>query len=787
MLCHNCQHTNHITDNCKWLGKPKCGKCGWFGHIAAECRRGQKRKANDGGGGKWKQPRKEQAHHAAENGSNNDGGDLSDNNDNDMAFLAQEGAETCNFDNYSLNVEENGKTLSHYDWLADCATTSHITNMRDAFTTFQPLTKSVSGVGNAQACTQGRGTVKVKTKVNDKEFQLTLKDVLYIPNNPQNLLSLGRWDKAGDNHHGGQGLLTMNTKDGEPVIKGTQISNHLYKLNNFTIQQRGELIPTPTTVVPQTFNTTDSSKGWEVWHCRFWHLGKSSIYNLYKKQLVTSLDIDLQSPKYDCKTCTVANQTVKPFLTVSEKTPIKPGEVTHVDLWSKYSSPSIHGNYYFHTFLDDSTRRPTVRFLKHKHEAAQAIKDHVAHLRACRMHPNAFRCDEGWEFVNENLIQWLREQGIELQITAPYSSFQNGAAEHLNRTLVELAGAMLLGQQVPTFLWEYAIQHAAYLRECALAAATPGMTPYEAWHGMKPDVSHLREFGSPVYVLLQGRNVKPKLLPRSKQQIFVGFDSGSKSIKYYNPETRRVLTSRNYQFLSNLPKETGMPEPILVELPPTMLREGEHDDGNNDTLQLGSQHNKRKRQYEEPNQGEDTKPTNTEPPQRKLRTKTPVNYRHLNDPFSDEEDEDETYRAYSATIYQAVLGTDDPKTLHEARTFDDWPKWEKAIHVELDQLECFRTWKLVDCPSDAILIPNKWVFLKKYNKQGELTKHKARLVVKGCAQRPGFDYADTFSSVVRLETIRVILSIVPAKKLKIHQMDVKGAYLNGILKEKVYM
>jgi len=167
--------------------------------------------------------------------------------------------------------------------------------------------------------------------------------------------------------------------------------------------------------------------------------------------------------------------------------------------------------------------------------------------------------------------------------------------------------------------------------------------------------------------------------------------------------------------------------------------------------------------------------------------KTPVNYWHLNDPFSDEEDEDEMYCAYSATIYQAVLGTDDPKTLHKAMTFNDWPEWEMAIRIKLDQLEHFRTRKLVNCPSDAIPIPNKWVFLKKYNKQGELTKQKAHLVVKGCAQRPGFDYTVTFSPVVRLETIWAILSIVPAKKLKIHQMDVKGAYLNGLLKEKVYM
>ena len=162
-----------------------------------------------------------------------------------------------------------------------------------------------------------------------------------------------------------------------------------------------------------------------------------------------------------------------------------------------------------------------------------------------------------------------------------------------------------------------------------------------------------------------------------------------------------------------------------------------------------------------------------------------MNYEHLHDPFSDKEDE--AYHVYATTIYQAILGTDDPKTLREARSFDDRSEWEKAIHVELDQLKKFGTWKLVECPSNTIPIPNKWVFLKKYNKEGELTKYKARLVVKGCAQQPGFNYSDTFSLVVRLETIRAILSIVPTTKLKMHQMNVKGAYLNSILKEKVYM
>ena len=96
-------------------------------------------------------------------------------------------------------------------------------------------------------------------------------------------------------------------------------------------------------------------------------------------------------------------------------------------------------------------------------------------------------------------------------------------------------------------------------------------------------------------------------------------------------------------------------------------------------------------------------------------------------------------------------------------------------------------WKLVDKLKDTIPIWNKFVFDKKRNKAGIITKYKARLVAKGCSQRPGYDYQETFSPVVQMETVRAILSLVPSKKLKIQQMDVKGAYLNGILKEKVYI
>ena len=105
----------------------------------------------------------------------------------------------------------------------------------------------------------------------------------------------------------------------------------------------------------------------------------------------------------------------------------------------------------------------------------------------------------------------------------------------------------------------------------------------------------------------------------------------------------------------------------------------------------------------------------------------------------------------------------------------------------MDQLWEKGTWKLIDPPEDAILLTNKWVFVKKKDREGKIIKFKARLVAKGCAQRPGHDYLETHSPVVRLETIRALLLIATQEKLLIQQMDVKGAYLNGYLKETIYM
>ena len=342
MLCNNCKLTSHKTDDCCWLGKSKCDKCGWFSHIGPDCHRQSKRKNDEKGEKPNKKPKTETVNQITEIDDDKE-------NNNKITFTVDE--EAYNFDQFTP-CDGNDERLMFYDWLADSATTSHVTNMRDSYTTFTPLTKTVSSVGNAQAHAEGKGTVTIKTKVKDKEFQLTLTDVLYIPTNPQSLLSLGRWDKSGGIYHGGQGNLLMNTINSDTVATGTRINNHLYRLDNFIIQGLGMAILKQTT---HTFNALEPKTSWETWHRRFGHLGISSLQTLLDKKLVTSLDIDLRSPKYDCKACTEAKQHAAPYPKAATMTVTNLGELTYTDLWGKYPVQSIHGNQYFHTFLDDKS------------------------------------------------------------------------------------------------------------------------------------------------------------------------------------------------------------------------------------------------------------------------------------------------------------------------------------------------------------------------------------------------------------------------------------------------
>ena len=106
---------------------------------------------------------------------------------------------------------------------------------------------------------------------------------------------------------------------------------------------------------------------------------------------------------------------------------------------------------------------------------------------------------------------------------------------------------------------------------------------------------------------------------------------------------------------------------------------------------------------------------------------------------------------------------------------------------EIKPIEKNDTFELTTLPKGYKPIGVKWVYKIKKNAKGEVKKYKARLVSKGYSQEAGIDYDEVFAPVARLETVRLIISLAAQNRWKIHQMDVKSAFLNGVLEEEVYI
>jgi hypothetical protein len=107
--------------------------------------------------------------------------------------------------------------------------------------------------------------------------------------------------------------------------------------------------------------------------------------------------------------------------------------------------------------------------------------------------------------------------------------------------------------------------------------------------------------------------------------------------------------------------------------------------------------------------------------------------------------------------------------------------WVNARHEELENFERNQVWTLVVPLRDVNVIGTKWVFKNKQGEDGEVVRNKARLVAQGYSQVEGLDFGETFAPVARLEAIRILLAFAMSKGFKLYQMDVKSAFLNGVI------
>ncbi|KAL0435451.1 UNVERIFIED_CONTAM: Retrovirus-related Pol polyprotein from transposon TNT 1-94 [Sesamum radiatum] len=412
---------------------------------------------------------------------------------------------------------------------------------------------------------------------------------------------------------------------------------------------------------------------------------------------------------------------------------------------------------YFVTFIDDASRFCYVYLLHSKDEALDKFKTYKTEVE---LQQNSLikrlRTDRGGEYIDPSYFQSV---GIIHETTAPYTPQQNGVSERKNRVLKEMVNSMLSYSGLSDGFWGEAMLTACYLLN-KVPNKRNKVTPYELWYKKKPNLNYLRIWGCRAVVRLPEPK-KKSLGERGIDCIFIGYAEHSKAYRFYvivpNDfiSVNTVIESRDAIFDETRFSSIPRPKEIIPSTTGT----------NKET--------------------ESFKVTPDEP--MKLRKSKRVRKPKLFGPdfqlYIIEGSRDEV-----STLYPYCFNVeDDPKTFDEAMKSQDVAFWKEAINDEMDSIMGNNTWVLADLPPGCKPLGCKWIFKKKMKVDGIIEKFKARLVIQGFRQKPGIDYFDTYAPVARISTIRLLIALASIHSLVIHQMDVKTAFLNGDLDEKVYM
>ncbi|GKV31343.1 hypothetical protein SLEP1_g40039 [Rubroshorea leprosula] len=598
-------------------------------------------------------------------------------------------------------------------WYVDSGCSNHMTGNINLFINLdKSMSKTITmGDGTIREA-QGKGMVKL-----DEHGKNCIDDVLFVPHLDSNLLSVGQFMMDG------YSLVFENMacyvyKDGtkkELLIKVPMAKNKCFPL---------------TLDCESALNVTLHDENW-LWHHRYGHLNFQGLVHLSKQNLVLGLPI-IEQVDGVCESCVYGKQHRDAFPKGKARRALKPAELIHADVCGSMNTLSLNKSMYFIVFVDDFSRLTWVYFAKEKSDAFPIFKKFKALVEkqsGCSI--KVLRTDQGGEFVSAEFNKFCEDFGIKRQLTASYTPQQNGVAERKNRSLVEMAKSMLKAKGLPNSFWAEAIHTAAYIQNRSPTAALHHQTPFEAWHGWKPKVAHFKIFGCLAYVHVPSQK-RTKFEENSVKCIFLGYSDETKGYRFYNPITKKLLISRDVIFDEknswnwNEKKSLGS---VLVdgilEADPVMT-EGEMSEGQSSST---------------PNSGSRSCPSSPETPP------APRKARRVRS----------LVEIYEQTQRCQMAHVEEPSCFEEATQNR---KWCKSMDEQMKALERNQTWELVDLPKDNKVVSLKWVYKTKYNSDGSVHKHKARLVARALAAQ---------------------------HKWSVFQFDVKSAFLNGFLEENVYV
>jgi hypothetical protein len=156
------------------------------------------------------------------------------------------------------------------------------------------------------------------------------------------------------------------------------------------------------------------------------------------------------------------------------------------------------------------------------------------------------------------------------------------------------------------------------------------------------------------------------------------------------------------------------------------------------------------------------------------------------EPAPEQREEKDDEESSTEELTYTTLSKQDPLTLKEALSAQDGDRWIDTMEEELNSLIAHQTYELVNCPPGRKPVRTKWVYQRKHNKNGEVIRLKARVVVQGYTQVPGVDFLETHAPVVSITVLCALLNIAVIRDWKVHQVDVDLTYLNSNIDQELY-
>lgn len=646
-------------------------------------------------------------------------------------------------------------------WICDSGASVHMSSERNLFTNLQEVNKPMFvRIANDKLITvAGKGTIEIQVFANYQWQNKTMTDVLYIPELSRNLFSVGAMTDKNFTYHSYKNHCEFRDSQKQVVCVG-------YRKNNLWIM-KFRMKP------QQECHVSTINNSLKLWHDRLGHV--NCHYIKKTSELVSDLKITEKEPFF-CESCQFGKQSKVSHKNLSVKRAEKPGFMIHSDVCGPMNIPSPSGTKYFVLFKDDCSGYRTVYFLKHKSEVLSKFVEYktlVENQTGNKI--RVFKSDRGGEYISKSFKDFLQKAGISPEYSAAYTPQQNGRSEREIRTITECARTMLINKNVFQELWSEAVNCAVYILNRTANTQIDNMTAYEKWFGRKPQVRHVRIFGSIAYMAIPDQ-FRKKFETKSRKLLLVGYDGHSSNYRLWDPEKRRIEISCNVSFNENdifSPKketftlyfdlsENYEPQNETPEVPENI----DEDNPSEENTEIEESFN----EYlsDEDYQCEENFELKNEN-RRELRDRSKLSKPNF-------------YNAYAN-----YCSLSEPTTYEEAISCEDSDKWRLAMQEEINALKCNNTWDLVTLPKNAKIVDNKWVFRIKTSSDGKPLRYKARLVARGFTQEKGVDYQETFAPVVRYDSIRILLALATEHDMHISNFDVQTAFLYGDLSECVYM